>query len=44
MHDDMAKSPQKDAHPKLWVRVNSRNTWGSCSVLVFLPNHGIISP
>ena len=30
----MAKEPQKDARPKLWVRVNARSTWGSCSVLV----------
>ena len=35
----MAKLPQKDACPKLWVRVNARSTWGSCRLVFGLPDH-----
>ena len=38
----MAKQPQKDARPKLWVRVNAHNTWGSCRLVFGIPDHVFI--
>ena len=35
----MAKQPQKDVHPKLWVRVNARSTWGSCRLVFDIAEH-----
>ena len=42
MDAKMAKYPQKDAHPKLWVRVNALGTWGSCRLSFGLPDHVFI--
>ena len=38
----MAKYPQKDAFPKLWIRVNSSITWGSCRLVFSLLDHVFI--
>ena len=38
----MAKQPHKDARPKLWVIVNSHNTWEYCILVFGLLDHVFI--